>query len=181
MLKNIEKETFTAFTKTDVFFVDANVLVYLYGPPTEKTKRKAAAYSDFIQQLKRVGCNLCVSALNAQEVFHVIEKIYCAIHRENNGGPNTVKQYRKIPAERIALANRQQKIWCELQEFYDITQEDINRCDLNAFIEHYANHHYEPIDYIVTSHHKPVNIITDDRDFEKDGDVVAYTFLHNQL
>jgi hypothetical protein len=179
MLKSIEKEMNTVFSEADVFFIDANVLIFLYAPISEQDKQKSAAYSNFIQKLNGDACRLCISTLNAQEVFHVIERIHCGIYRSDAGTSLTIKEYRKIHSERIKLAGIQQTAWKSLKEIYEIVQEQIDSCDLSEFTRHYENHRYEPIDYIVKAHHTPLNIITDDRDFAEDENVAAYTFLND--
>jgi hypothetical protein len=178
MLKSIAEEMNTSFLETDVFFIDANVLIFLYGPPAKRNEQKSAAYSNFIQKLRSAGCNLCVSSLNAQEFFHVMEKIHHEKYRKDKATSLTIKKYRKLFPERRRLARIQQTIWCELQGAYAILQEQINPFDLDMFVKSYANHRYEPIDYIVADHHKPIHIITDDQDFANDENVVAYTFFN---
>jgi predicted nucleic acid-binding protein len=180
MVKSITDEMCKIFTEADTFFVDANVLIFLHNPLPESKKERAAAYSDFIQKVKKDGCGLYVSILNIQEFFHVTEKLYHELYCKTeavNIKEFNIKSYRSLTSERNSLATKQQAFWSELKDFYKIVQEEIHHGDIDAFIAQYADHKYDPIDYIVTNHHKPVNIITNDRDFWNDEDIVTYTFM----
>jgi len=60
MVKSIVDLNTSSFTKSDVFYLDTNVLLYIHYPPlTHANQQKSRAYSNFIADLRSAQAVLC--------------------------------------------------------------------------------------------------------------------------
>ena len=166
MLRYINEITEEELTGVDRFLIDTNVLIMLHcNELTERERKLASGYSNFISHVRSRGCVLCVSALNIQELFHVVERIYFNIYK-NSHGDCSLKAYRRVESERSALATIQRRIWVQIREMYQIIDAPISVVVLEQFLASYEAHCYDPVDFFITTHTLAKNIITSDTDFD---------------
>ncbi|WNY22943.1 hypothetical protein MmiHf6_02370 [Methanimicrococcus hongohii] len=159
------------------FFVDANVLYFIYynDQNFEKTKMKADAYRKYIKNLRNNGNPLYISALNLQELLHVIEKAEYKKYCRNNNTRITLKEYRGYQNERIAVKNKLQSTIQQIYSDYFITDETVDFETIRLLIQTYDRHHLDPIDFLAVcpkcrknkSVCRNFNLITADSDFKR--------------
>jgi predicted nucleic acid-binding protein len=179
MVKEINTVT-ASFSEEDTFIIDANVLILLHSSMTSTEDiSKASCYSNFIQELLKSKCTLCVSALNLQEVFHVIERLRYKMHLKDSGlkiKDLKLKEFRNISCEREKLSIIQRSKWSQITTTYTVLEDTVTESDLSDFLSGYTTHVYDPIDFLVAKHNSPMNYITDDKDFTKNMDITVYTY-----
>ena len=179
MVKDIRTLDADSFSDSDAFFLDTNVMLYLHHPPsTQSNQRKAEIYSNFIAKLRNLGCSLHVSSFNVQEAFHVVEDIAFKGHNKmlENEGKKDMPKKRFRKEYRNQIGKLQASLWKQLRENYIIETASANREMLEAFVEDYTQHLYDPIDYLFTLNYPTCNIITADRDFSNDSTINVYTY-----
>ncbi len=158
----------------------SNVLLAVYFGSRIWTEEKIACYANFILELLNNGNTLCVSALNLQELFHSVEnnefRQYKEVHHEDRSF--TKKMYRAITAERQRLAEDLKSKHLEISEQYSVVSGNVTNDMIKNFLGYYENHFYDPIDFITVRYNAGgiVNFITDDADFQKNLDIVVYTY-----
>lgn len=144
-------------------------------------RKKIACYSNFILGLLNKGNKVCVSALNLQELFHSVEnnefKQYKRVNH-NNDENFTRKMYRAIAEEKQRLAEDLKNKHLEISEQYSVVSGNVSNKMIKIFLEDYKNHFYDPIDFITVHYNTNgvINFITDDSDFNKDSNIVVYTY-----
>ncbi len=156
------------------YILDTNVLAALQFPHIKWKQEKVAAYSGFILKLLENNATLYVSTLSLQELYHLAEKIaynhYCIVN-ELRQKQFRQKQYRKIVSEREKLAETLQAIHSVIAEQFTLIEEHITIQDTQNFINAYAKHSYDPMDFLLIEHNlkRCKNVITDDKDFQIDS------------
>ena len=83
-----------------------------------------------------------------------------------------------ITAERRRLAEDLKSKHLEISEQYSVVSGNVTNIMIKNFLGYYENHFYDPIDFITVRYNAGgiVNFITDDADFQKDLDIVVYTY-----
>lgn len=165
------------------FLVDTNVLFFVHsGNFTAKQNPKATLYSNFISDLLKNKNQLVTTTAFIQELFHCIEneeyKLYCKKNKLKTGSFGK-KKFRALPHERSKLQKKLNTSFIEIKNFYDIIDSHLHQLDLDSYVSNYTNHLYDPIDYLTISKQcsfsvAPVNIITDDKDFQNDPSINVY-------
>jgi len=176
---NIQKAEDMEFSTNDVFYIDSNILFLLHGGFVVEPQKicEASAYSNFIEYLRAIGCHLCVSALNVQEVLHLVERKHFQAYGKKYTDKIRIKEFRRMKEERQKLRAIQMSIFSQINESYEIIPETIYDKDLKGFVDEYHIHYYEPIDYILVNHHLPLRVITADKDFYSDKRINVYTMF----
>ena len=155
------------------YILDTNILAALQFPHINWKQEKVAAYFEFILKLLKNNATLYVSTLSLQELYHLAEKIaynhYCIINNLSQKQLHQ-KQYRKIIEERKRLAENLQAIHSIIAEQFTLIEERISIQDTQNFVNAYAKHSYDPMDFLLVEHNfnRCRNIITDDKDFQTD-------------
>ena len=175
MVKRISGVDVSTIDKGEIFFVDANVLFAIHFELSTWSRDKIEAYSSFILELLKNGITICVSALNLQEVYHLVEKIECQNYIEAHTGMKP-KAYRRISAERSRIAQDLRNKHLEISEQYSIVPSLVNSNMIEDFIGKYESHSYDPIDFFTVKYNekKCVNFITNDADFRRDSNINVY-------
>ncbi len=163
------------------FFIDTNVLKCLYSPIPlgAGVKAKAGHYLRFIGHLVNSRQEICVSVINLQELFHVFEKVYHEAYCNKNGDIR-VKEYRRITSERRLVRKGCNSAIKNISEQFSIVDCQIEKSDLDDYLNEMENHLYEPIDFLLAKKHLrsvKANIITEDKDFESDDNVQPYCVI----
>ena len=170
MVNYLQNVDVSLFNNSHVFFLDSNVILDIHHPPSSITNaHRAKKYSNFINKLRKQGCQLCVSSLNIQEVMHVVETI------EFNNLTSKVnrKEFRKKNRNNIAV--KQVSLWNQIKQNYIILNAYLEKSMLNDYVCSYNCHSYEPVDFLFKKNHPMSNIITADKDFYDDKSLTVYT------
>lgn len=180
MVHAIQKTEISHISEKSHFLIDTNVLLSIhYGACVHQwSAKKKQVYSTFIGDLLKRGNPLHVSALNLQEVCHVVEKTqFKLLYGSVNG---SLKRFRRNNTERKKLQYTLENIFTQIQELYDILPDSVTERDVNDYVANYSTHIYDPIDYFVVDHNCTtcMNIVTDDRDFHDDGRINVYTYQY---
>lgn len=180
MVKLISEMNVKNILREEVFFIDTNVLLAVHFGFRIWVEDKIACYANFILDLLNNGNKLCVSALNLQELFHAVENNEFRQYKEVNHEDRsfTKKMYRAIKTERQRLAEDLQNKHLEISEQYSVVSGNVTNGMIKTFLGYYENHFYDPIDFITVRYNADgiINFITDDADFQKDLDIVVYTY-----
>lgn len=182
MVININNQQEIDNNKSDSYIIDTNILSCLFVSNQQWSSQKKSAYTNFILDLMQKNTSLYVSTLSLQELFHVTERIayeqYCRTNNKNKR-QYTLKCFRSDNAERTKLANSLKQIHSMIVNQYQIIEEYITKGDVQDFVKTYSNHVYDPMDYLVVSHNleRCNNIITDDKDFQKDNRLNIFTYI----
>ena len=155
------------------YILDTNILIFIHRPQIDK-QALAGEYSRFLSVLRDRGCQLIVSTLNLQEALYVIETSCLERYKKSNGYISR-KKYRGLTAERQRVRREQKIFFTQIRQFYEITPESISEKDMEDYTDFNLNHQYDPIDYIVSTHHSKIGIISDDIDFSYDTNITVYT------
>lgn len=177
MVKRISHVKVSEIDCTDIFFVDTNVLFAVHFNLSNWLSNKISVYSSFIVNLLNNGNTLCVSALNLQELYHLVEKIEYN-HYISINGKIRPKEYRQIASERTRIAEDLKSKHLEISEQYSVVQSIINFDGITSFVDNYEFHHYDPIDFFVVNCNEKscINFITDDSDFKHDSSINVYSY-----
>ena len=169
-----------AVSVSDAFIVDANVLLYIHRPQTNMdTILKAGEYSRFIGNLRSKGCRIIVSSLHLQEALNAIEGTSWRRYRDSDSSKKRIgrKDFRGIAGEREGVKREQLVFLSQINEIYEIMEDDVRKDDLNAYTDTLETHSYDPLDYIVANRYSVIGIITDDSDFTYDANINVYRYL----
>ena len=174
MVKRISDVDVSAINKNEVFFVDANVLFAIHFELSTWSRDKIDAYSSFVLELLKNGVTICVSALNLQEVYHLVEKCECDLYYGSSG--NNIKRYRRIASERSRIAQDLRSKHLEISEQYTVVGSFVDSKRIEDFITEYESHSYDPIDFFTVKYNGKncVNFITNDADFRSDSNINVY-------
>lgn len=179
MVHKIRRIDISKYGIQDQFFIDANVLYYLVGRDNGNSVKVAEGYSNFIGQLFKQNCRLCVSTLTMQEVLHLEEKRACARHfKIPTITGQYLKKFRANKDERIKVKNMLDNILTMVSEDYKIIDNHVTHDLLKSFVDDYNLHKYDPIDYLLVQCNisKCCNFITNDKDFQKDINLNIFTY-----
>ena len=175
MVKRISDVDVSKIDKSEIFFIDANVLFAIHFELSTWSRDKIKAYSSFVLALLENGVIICVSALNLQEVYHLVEKIECQNYIEAHTDIKP-KAYRRIAVERSRIAQDLRNKHLEIAGQYSIISSFIDSNMIENFIGKYESHSYDPIDFFTVKYNekKCVNFITNDADFRRDSNINVY-------
>jgi len=160
------------------YILDTNIILLLHRIQIDK-QSLAGEYSKFISILRDRKCRIIVSALNVQEALNTIERSCWNRYKKGNGHVGR-KEYRQIIAEQEKVREEQNVFFSQIKQFYDIEPETITEGDLSKYMDSRTPHLYDPIDYIISEHHRKLGIVTDDTDFVQDDNVTVYTVCGKQ-
>ena len=180
MVKRISDTDFDSMSNEEIFFVDTNVLFAVHFLELRWEPEKVSQYANFILGLLKNGNKICVSALNLQELFHLVENNEFRQYKTVNNldGAFNKKMYREITEERTRLAQDLQNKYLEISEQYSVVSGNITGDMIRQFLDDYNKHFYDPIDFITVNYNSngSTNFITDDSDFKKDSRLTIYTY-----
>ena len=167
------------FSVTDIqskFVLDTNVLYFVHYGNNCNNFEDANIYSNFIGQVKNNGNKIFVSTLCLQELFNLVENKEYELYLSNNGLSKISfkkKSYRRNRVERKKLKDRFNIILLELKDSYDFIDANVTGNQIDAFINSFDNHMYDPIDYIMVDNLKNDNLffVSNDVDFEMDSSI----------
>ena len=178
MIHQISNVNVSAIGKDEIFFVDTNVLLAVhFGFSRNWSAHKIGVYASFILALLKEDVTVCVSALNLQELYHLVEKCECNLYY---GSPRNnvvnLKRYRRIASERSRIAQDLRSKHLEISEQYSVVESVVDVKNVEDFINNYESHSYDPIDFFTARHNGKncVNFITDDADFRRDSNINVY-------
>lgn len=177
MVNRISNVDIAKISSDEVFFVDTNVLLAIHFNLSNWDMTKTSVYSSFVFSLLSKGNKLCVSMLNLQELYNLVERLEYEQYILADGQISR-KKYRKIATERERIAKDLQTKHLELSSYYDLIQCTIKEECMNNFIDNYKSHVYEPIDFITVRYNTNNcrNFITDDSDFKCDPNLNVYSY-----
>lgn len=176
MVKRISDVDVSKIDKGEIFFVDTNVLLAVhFGFSRDWSAHKIDTYASFILALLKKDVVVCVSALNLQELYHLVEKCECSLYGATHGDIH-LKRYRRMTSERSRIARDVKSKHLEISEQYSIVPSLIDADMIEDFIDEYESHSYDPIDFFTARHNGKgcVNFITDDGDFRRDSSINVY-------
>ena len=180
MVKRISDTDFDSMSNEEIFFVDTNVLFAVHFLELRWEAEKVSQYANFILGLLKNGNKICVSALNLQELFHLVENNEFRQYKAVNhlGGSFNKKMYREIEEERTRLAQDLQNKYLEISEQYSVVSGNITGDMIKQFLDDYNKHFFDPIDFLTVKYNSNdiVNFITDDSDFKKYPEINVYTY-----
>lgn len=180
MVKRISDTDFDSMSNEEIFFVDTNVLFAVHFLELRWGAEKISQYSNFILKLLKNGNKICVSALNLQELFHLVENNEFRQYKVVNhlGRDFNKKMYREIAEERARLAQDLQKKYLEISEQYSVVSGSITGHMIEQFLNDYNKHFFDPIDFLTVKYNSNnvMNFITDDSDFKKYPEITVYTY-----
>ena len=180
MVKRISDTDFDSMSNEEIFFVDTNVLFAVHFLELRWESEKVSQYSNFILGLLKNGNKICVSALNLQELFHLVEHNEFMQYKTVNhlSGSFNKKMYREIEGERTRLAQDLQNKYLEISEQYSVVSGNITGDMLKQFLDDYNKYFFDPIDFLTVKYNSNdvVNFITDDSDFKKYPEITVYTY-----
>lgn len=167
------------YPKDTVFVLDTNVLYYVHSGYVMPTAAKSLLYSNVIQTILNNGYSIEVSALNIQELLHLIEKkeyeLYCSA---NSKSPRTYtkKIYRQDATQRSLLKSKLHTILSELS-LYKLEDGEIAVDILNQFSNEFNLHTMDPIDYVLIKGYDSSRtvFISDDKDFQSNSAICVVT------
>lgn len=177
MFKKISEIDVSEIKENEVFFVDTNVLLAIHFDLSSWRDAKKSIYANFVLSLLNNGNKLCVSMLNLQELYNLVERLEYEQYRLTY--PNiSRKDYRKIETERTRIKTDLQSKHAEISEYYSLVPCLITGEYVKNFVDNYSSHLYEPIDFLVVRHNsnKCVNFITDDSDFKYDSNIMVFSY-----
>lgn len=169
--------------KGERFFVDTNIwilLTYIASKSfelSESIKSKISAYSAFIQKVKEEGGQIYTSSLCLSEIGHVIERKSF----ENYPNPNKtikLKQYRNIQTERDIIVKDIDEVWDEIKSQATVLEHSINQQmgdQLITLLKNAPLDAYDAAFILAMKENRILNIITDDKDFQKVNSIDIYT------
>ena len=180
MTKLIADTDLNEIANEEVFFVDTNVLFAIHFLELNWSEEKVSQYANFILGLLKNGNKICVSALNLQELCHLVENNEFRQYKAVNhlGGNFNKKMYREIAEERARLAQDLQNKYLEISEQYSVVSGNITGDMIKRFLDDYNKHFFDPIDFLTVKYNNNgiMNFITDDSDFKKDSELTVYTY-----
>lgn len=181
MVKRISDTDFDAISNEENFFIDTNVLFAVHFVELRWSTEKISQYANFILGLLKNGNKICVSTLNLQELFLLVENNEFRQYKAVNhlGGDFNKKMYREIKEERARLAQDLQNKYLEISEQYSVVSGSITSDMIKKFLDDYNKHFFDPIDFLTVKYNSNAvtNFITDDSDFQKYPEITVYTCL----
>lgn len=181
MVKRISDTNFDTMSNEEIFFIDTNVLFAVHFTELRWSAEKISQYANFILGLLKNGNKICVSALNLQELFHLVEnnefRQYKAVNHLD--GDFNKKMYREVEEERSRLAQNLQNKYLEISGQYSVVSGNITSDMIKQFLDDYNKHFFDPIDFLTVKYNSNnvMNFITDDSDFQKYPEITVYTYL----
>ena len=171
--KAIDIKTFASINSSRSYFLDTNVLYWYvyprYNTVKTHTQHQAMPYYDFVDKLVSDGNPLYTSIYNITELLHVVEKneydIYQTTHPDL---PLTIKDYRKIDAERGNLKRILTTTMSNIKNICTILDFNFTQTILDEFLNSLDSHRCDTFDYAILRNciaEKQLNVISDDSDF----------------
>lgn len=169
----------------EVFAIDTNALLWTHysqasNPCLNKHPYQVIEYPNFINRLLQNGNKLVTTALNITELFGVVERNEYKIYKAVNSQNISIKDFRKLSAERNKYKSEIDTMILEIKSSYD-NQIEIVEVDenlLSSFQNNICNNICDVFDYAVIEYLKKQNIInyiSDDKDFLSIDGISLYT------
>lgn len=186
---NISTLDINSIPKETSFVLDANILFFLHsGFYSSRNPSHIAAYSKFIAKLLARGNKLYITTTSLQEFLFGFErksyKLYVSAngYSTNSHDPNffPFKQYRSLINERYNIKKDMDRALYEVISYYNVQECSINLDDIDAMVQTYDMHRYDPMDYFSVcecKRNKLSNHISDDHDFQYDSSINVYCVM----
>lgn len=169
----------------EVFAIDTNALLWTHysqasNPCLNKHPYQVIEYPNFINRLLQNGNKLVTTALNITELFGVVERNEYKIYKAVNSQNISIKDFRKLSAERNKYKSEIDTMILEIKSSYD-NQIEIVEVDenlLSSFQNNICNNICDVFDYAVIEYLKKqnvINYISDDKDFLSIAGISLYT------
>ena len=166
----INRFNINIYPQDTIFVLDTNILYYVHSGYVMSTDTKSKSYSNVIQTILSNGYSIEISALNIQELLHIIEKkeyeLYCTVNSKNKA-IYTKKIYRQDSSQRNLLKAKLKTILSELS-LYELKDGEINVSELDKFVKDFNVHTMDPIDYVLINRYdsQKTVFVSDDKDFQ---------------
>lgn len=158
------------------YFVDTNVWVY-YAYMAHKAynldetkKNKLDSYTSFIEKIVEDGGELFTSSLCLSELANAIEREALRQYNEIHGSVLNQKQFRGIGKERAKIISDIEMAWFSIKNVATIIEHSISKKTGDGIITEIKSAPVDAYDAIflqLIKDQKIINIITDDKDFQK--------------
>lgn len=182
---DIRKMDISAIDSGKIFALDTNVLLWTHYSKASDPKLKihpyqVIEYPNFISKLLQNGNRLVTTALNITELFGVVERNEYKMYRAINGSTLSLKDFRKLAAERIDYKSEIDNMILEIKSSYDnqIKIIEVDENLINSFQSNICKSMCDVFDYAVIEYLKKegiVDYISDDKDFLSVDGISLYT------
>lgn len=173
----------------EVFAIDTNALVWTHyskasNPSLNKHPYQVIEYPNFINKLLLNGNVMVTTVLNITELCGVVERNEYRIYKEiNNLTSFSIKDFRKLEAERNAYKNEIDTMIMEIKSAYDNQIEiiELNEEVIDKYRRNICNN-CDIFDYAVIEYLKQKginNYISDDKDFSSIDGINLFTTSEN--
>ena len=167
----VQKITATlTIAPTEVLVLDTNILLWtFYSKLTPKKVYQTKDYPAFVSTAIAQKNPIIVTTFCLNEMLHIIEKTEYDIYKSSKKTSISLKNYRKIPAERAKVKTEIDLIHNQLQAIptLQIIKSKATRKTINRFAYYYDTHLADFFDFCLISfcnnHHYAV--VSDDQDF----------------
>lgn len=170
-VRKIKDFNITKVARGTTFVLDTNVLYFVHSGYATPNNQKSVAYSNLIKSILKNNYSIEVSALNAQELLHLIEKKEYRLFCERNAldpSSYSLKSYRQNKAQRGLVKSKIDSALSELSSVYILRDGIITIGTLNQFSSDFNLHTMDPIDYTLAKQYNIATtiFISDDKDFQ---------------
>lgn len=161
----------TVISPKDVLVLDTNVLLWtFYSKLTPRKVYQTSVYPSFISAAIMRKNPIIITTFCLNEMLHIVEKNEHDLYNTyQNGTKISLKDYRKIPAERAKVKAENELILRQLQAIptLQIVRSKATRKTINQFVYHYNAHLADFFDFCLISfcNNHRYAIVSDDRDF----------------
>ena len=149
------------------FFLDNNILVFIYCPIGNYEKAKQKQYSAFLKELKDRNSTIYINSLVLSEFANVFLRIDFRLWKKESGIPKLDYKKDFVGSDRFKDTVKDVKIAIkQILKISEKTSDDFHAINLENVFNEFGNADFNDSYYIEQARFKNWKIVTDDADFQ---------------
>lgn len=153
--------------KTETFFFDTNIWMYLYCPLGNYRKAVIKIYDQFLKRVIQAKATILISSLILSEFFNAYLRLEFNILKNKNPAKYTdfKRDFRGKQEYRLLMATIVSTVKSQILKLAKRVDDEFAHLNLDDLFAEIAKSDFNDCYYAVLSDQKSFSIVTDDKDF----------------